>query len=423
MDLPPESLEPDAFERYRQMRESAAVCELQPGMYAVTRYEDVRAVLSDPQTFSAVVGGNNAFATFGPTPVQPEIDEIMRVYPEAPVLMRIDPPDHTRVRNLVNRALTPAEVEKIKPQIQTLIEALTAPWIGVGRVEFVGAFASQLPSAVTTHFLGAAPQMQAEFRFWAGEVMSRFDGPQPPQRQLEVARNIADMGRYFLKEITERRRTPNGDLISLLAHAEIDGERLEDVAIVNVIETFLIGGHETTTFLLGESLHRLAGDPVLAERLRGEPALIPAFVEEILRLHSPAQVVLRAPTREVDIGGCTVPAGAMLVVALAAANRDPAAFSNPDALELARPAARRHVAFGHGAHACLGLVLARTEVRLALEHLLPRMSNIVLMETDAALDRLENMLLRGPTRLELRFEPRAADAPYPQTGSRADAIH
>jgi cytochrome P450 len=248
--------------------------------------------------------------------------------------------------------------------------------------------------------------MREKLRFWAAEVMSRFGGPQPPERQLEVARHIAEMGRYFLDEIAARRHLPGADLISLLAHAEIDGDRLEDVAIVNVIETFLIGGHETTTFLLGNSLLHLAQRPDIAGLLRAEKSRIPEFVEEMLRLEAPAQSVQRSATRDLEIGGIRIPAGSILFVFLASANRDEGQFEDPDTLKLGRIASTstRHVAFGYGSHACLGLHLARAEARIALRTLLPHMSDITLAPGNPV-SRMENWFLRGPSRLELRFSP------------------
>ena len=394
------------YDWFHTLRSSAPAVQLQAGMYAVTRYEDVKAVLLDSATFSARLGDNNSFALFGPSPVQEQIDAIMHDYPEESVLMRTDPPAHTRVRNLVNRALTPGEVRKLEPNIQGIVNELTAPWIDRGKVEFVSEFAALLPNAVTTSFLGAPPAMRQRFLFWAGEVMSRFAAPQGPDRQLEVAHNIASMGRYFLDEIRRRRNNPTADLISLLANAEIDGDRLEDVAIVNVIETFLIGGHETTSFLLGNALHHLARQPELADLLRAEPARIPGFIEDVLRLESPAQSVQRSATRDVDIGGVRIPAGSILFVFLASANRDESQFADPDELELSRvgSTAGRHVAFGYGPHSCLGLHLARTEAHIALRTLLPRMSDIRLDPGDSV-SCVENWVLRGPSRLKLQFSP------------------
>src|SRR5690606_2258148 len=203
-----------------------------------------------------------------------------------------------------------------------------------------------------------------------------------------------------------RRRQPNGDLVSLLAHAEIDGDRLDNPSIVNVIQTFLIGGHETTTFTLGNSLHYLARDPDMAARLRNDPALIPTFVDEILRIESPTQSLQRSPTRDVEIGGVTVPAGALLLVYLASANRDENFFAEPDTFKFDRIGTNtsRHVAFGYGVHSCLGLRLARAEVQIALAYLLPRMHDIKLAGSDP-ISYINNFVLRGPIRLMLSYAP------------------
>lgn len=144
------------YDWFRKLRQSTPVAELQPGVFAITR---------------DAVGGNNPFALFGPSPVQDKIDDIMRIYPEEPVLMRTDPPAHTRVRNLVNRALSTAEVNKLEPQIHDIVESLAAPRIGTGAVEFLSAFAALLPNAVTTAFIGAPAQMREQFRFLGAEVM------------------------------------------------------------------------------------------------------------------------------------------------------------------------------------------------------------------------------------------------------------
>lgn len=393
------------YAQLKQMRETSPVTELAPGTFAVTRYDDVKAVLMDPATFSARVGENNAFAVFAPSPVQDQIDEIMRVYPENPVLMRTDPPAHTRVRDLVNHTLTPGEVKKLEPRIEWVVDELMAPWIGRGEVEFVHEFAELLPSTVTTEFLGAPPSMRSQFRFWAAETMSRFEGVQAPERQLEVARNIAAMGQYFLDQIAARRARPTSDFVSMLANVEINGDRLEDVAIVNVIQTVLIGGHETTTFTLGNSLNYLAQHPKMAATLRADASKISAFVEEMLRLDAPAQSVQRMTTREAEIGGRKVPAGATLFVFLASANRDEGTFEGAETMDMERGKSRsKHVAFGYGVHACLGLHLARAELRIALTKLLMRMHAIELVPGDA-IERMNNWALRGPTRLNLRFKP------------------
>lgn len=400
---------------FAEMRAIAPVVEMAPGTYAVTRHAECRAILMDWQTYSARVGENNMFAVFGPSPAQEEIDRIMQRYPETPVLMRADPPEHTRVRDLVKSVLTTAVVRQIEPQIEALVREFADRWLKSGQCEFVSGFAALLPNAVTTSFLGLPPEARGKTKFWADEVMSRFEGPQSPERQIAVATSIAEMGDFFYAEIADRRANPTDDLISLLAHTEIDGDRLADAAIVNVIETFMIGGHETTTFLLGNALWRLANDPDLAELLRESPEKIAPFVEEMLRLEAPARMAMRSPTRDVEIGGVPVPAGATLLVMLASANRDERIYDAPDELRIDRPRpdstpGTRHLAFGYGAHACIGLHLARAEVRIALNYLLPRMQQIA-PASDDPIERLDNVQLRGPIRLNLKFDARAmADA-------------
>lgn len=397
---------PSHYAKLAALRAEGPAVEVRPGTWMVTRFADIQQVLRDPAAFSArVIEQANDFALFGPSPVQDQLDAIMADYPEEPALMRIDPPEHKRVRDVVSRVLTPGKVVNFERAIRAIVTELMDPWIASGEVEFMSAFAVPLPGQVTTDFICGEPEMRGKFRHWAGEIMSRVAGPQPPERQIEVAHAVAEMGHYFLDRIAQRRAVPTDDLISLIANTPaVDGLPLEEVKIVNVLETFMVGGNETTTFLLGNALLRLSDDPALADRLRADPALIPRFVEEVLRLDAPAQAALRRATRDVDLDGTTIPAGATVVVSLAAANRDGTAFADPDALDLDRPAAPRHVAFGYGNHACLGLQLARAEARIALEMLLPRMADIAVDAESVAW--LENDILRGPLHLRVAFTPR-----------------
>lgn len=339
---------------------------------------------------------------FGPSPVRDEIAAIMADYPEESALIRVDPPAHRPVRSLVASVRTPSKVAAFEPTIRAIVDEMAEKWIGRGDVEFVGEFAAALPGAVTTDFLCGEPEMRESFAFWAGEIMSRVARPQPLERQLEVARNIAEMGRHFLDRIAERRKERRNDLISLIANAATR-EPVADVALVNVLETFMVGGNETTSFLLGQAMLRLAGDPALAEQLRQDPGRIPDFVEEMLRLESPAQSMMRRTTRTVEIGSATIPAGANVLVALVSANRDETAFAGAHELDLDRPSNPRHVAFGDGNHVCLGPMLARAETRIALEAILPRMRDIRVEEAEVRW--LENDFLRGPMRIPLRFTP------------------
>jgi cytochrome P450 len=392
------------FKAYRTLREHAPAFEMAPGMFVVTRYHDVLNILKDTETFSSRSGGT-PFTMFGPSVVQAQIDEILGGCPEIPTLLNNDPPEQSRIRSLVSKVFTARQVTAMEPRIRAIVAELAQPWVPRGQVEFVAEFARPLPSAVTADALGAEPSMRGRLHFWADEIMSRTAGPQEPDRQLAVARNMAVMNAYLLDLIRDRRRTPRGDLISLLAESRLDdGTALTDGQIVNVAETFLVGGNETTTFLLGSILHKLATDPTLADRMRAEPAGIPALVEEMLRVESPSQGMPRWPTRDVEIAGVAVPKGSTVLVMFGAANHDETVFGAAP-LDLSRGPARsgRHVAFGYGAHFCLGAQLARAEARIALETLLPRMTDLTLDPAGLA-SRNQNPLLRGFSRLDLVFQ-------------------
>jgi cytochrome P450 len=389
---------------YKQMRSEAAVTLMPTGMYAVTRFEDVKAVLLDADTFSAVISETSPFETYGPCPVKDQIEHIMRNYREKSVLVRNDPPSHTEARKHVRLVLVPEKVREFVPDIKLRVQELAAGWLDKGKVDFVAEFALKLPNGVTTGLLGSPSSMRKKFKLWADETMSRFDGPQSPERQLEVAQNIADFGDYIRQEITKFRQHPANNLVSMLANSEIDGSRMDDETIINAIHAFLVGGQETTMFLLAQAIYEFAKDRSLADSLRNEPEKIPAFVEELLRRNSPAQAVLRRPVRDVDIGGVKVPADSTLCVILASANRDDSVFKDPDSIILDRANGKRHLAFGYGIHTCIGLHLARTEARLALEYLLPRMHDIELA-SDQATSRMENFMLSGFTRLDITFTP------------------
>ncbi len=398
----------DPFTSFDELRGSAPVFEVSPGMFLVTRYDDVKWVLRDYEAFSAHVGENNAFALFGPSSVQAEIDEIFRDCPEAPpVLMRRDPPYQQTVRNAVSRLFTPRQVNRMVPRITEIIDELLAPWIHTGRVELVSEFAAPLPSAVTAEALGASPEHWDMLKRGADASVSRIAGPQEPETQLQVARDVAAVQRYFLELIEERRERPGDDLISHWVTAELeDGRSLEDAEIINLGQTFLVGGNETTNYLISSSFHRLVDDGALAQTLRDRPDRIPIFVEEMLRLESPAQGQPRGVTRDVEISGVLVPAGSTVIAMYSAANRDGDAFPHPNALDLDRKPERGcpHMAFGFANHFCLGATLARTEARLVLETLLPRMHDLALAPDDSPV-RTSNFMLRGFGRLPLRFTP------------------
>lgn len=392
------------FPAYKALRDNAPAVEIGAGVFLVTRFHDVTRILKDTDTFSSRAP-LNPFSWFGPAENQAELDAILSRCPEIPTLLDNDPPEHTRVRALVSKVFNAAKVNALEPRIAAIVEDLSAGWIDRGRVEFASEFARLLSATVTADALGAEAAMRDRLLFWADEIMSRTAGPQPPQRQAEVAHHIAEKSDYFLGLIRDRREHPRDDLISLLTAAELDGHGLTDVQIVNITKTFLVGGNETTMFMLTSAWHRLATEPSLAQALRDNPGLAAPFIEEILRLEAPAQGLPRFPTRDVDVSGVSVPKGSTVFVMYGSANHDGTAFSDPDDLVLdrrTRAGAKPHLTFGLGAHFCLGAQLARAEGRIALQRLLPRMTNISL-RPDRPPQRNPNPMLRGFLRLDLSF--------------------
>jgi cytochrome P450 len=392
------------FPAYKALRDNAPAVEIAPGVFLITRFDDVVRILKDTDTFSSRAP-LNPFSWFGPAENQDELDAILSGCPEIPTLLDNDPPEQTRVRAPVSKVFNAAKVKALEPQIAAIVDDLSAGFIDRGHVEFASEFARLLPAAVTAHALGADPAMRDTLLFWADEIMSRTAGPQTPQRQAEVARRIADKSDYFLGLIRERREHPREDLVSLLTAAELDGHRLTDVQIVNIAKTFLVGGNETTMFMLTSAWHRLATDPSLAQALRGSPDLAVPFIEEMLRLEAPAQGMPRFPTRDVEISGVSIPRGSTVFVMYGSANHDDTVFPDPDALALdrrARRGSKQHLTFGLGPHFCLGAQLARAEGRIALERLLPQMTNISLRPGKLP-ERNPNPMLRGFLRLDLNF--------------------
>jgi len=392
------------FPAYKSLRENAPAVEIAPGVFLVTRFDDVVRILKDPVTFSSRAPLNN-FSWFGPTQNQEELDAILADCPEMPTLLDNDPPEQSRIRALVTKVFNAARVQAMEPSITAIVDDLAAGWIDGGHVEFASEFARLLPATVTTHALGADPAVRDKLLFWADEIMTRSAGPQTPERQAEVARHIAEKSDYFLTLIADRREYPHDDLFSLLSAAELDGHRLTDVQIVNIATTFLVGGNETTMFMLTSALHRLTDEPALAQSLRDDPGTIPAFIEEMLRLEAPAQGLPRFPTRDVEIAGVIIPQGSTVFVMFGSANYDDDAFPAPGELVLDRRAhsgAKQHLTFGLGAHFCLGAQLARAEARIALQRLLPRMTNLRL-NPDKPPQRNPNPMLRGFLSLDLTY--------------------
>lgn len=391
MNVPPNLMEPhvraNPYPLYARLRRGP-VCQVEPGgMWAVSRYDDVVAVLKDPRRFSSVGLGRSFLPPW------------LERNPVAHSLVMKDPPDHTRLRALVSRAFSGSALQRLETQVRALAEELAEDVVRQGEVDFVAAFSMRLPVRVLNLFFGLAPELWPRMRQWAEDLLSIPASQPTPERQEEIRQSLREMEACFRALIESRRAAPGEELVSELLRAE----GLTDEELMSFLFSLLPAGFETTAHLLSNSVLVLAQHPREAERVLAQPRLIPPFLEEVLRYESPAQSSLRVVTEEVELGGVRVPRGALVAVLLGSALRDEQRFPEADQFRLERPGPHP-LAFGHGIHFCLGAMLARMEARLGLESLGARIAGVQL--TQAEVSWSQSYIARGPRVLPVRLLPR-----------------
>ena len=389
----------DPYPFYRRLCEQSPV-HWDPFMHTwvVTRYEDVLTVL---QTFSADRTPNPAqMAALGMPGLGPIADVMARQ------MLFLDAPSHTRLRKLCSSAFTPRRVEKMEEQIQAIADRLIDDVAASGRMDVIADFAEPFPAIVTAGLLGVPLDDHRQLKAWSADFAEMLGNFQHnPERVGKVMRSVEGMTAYFRAAIRDQQDAPRDGLIGSLMLAEVDGQRLsEDEVIANTIVT-MVGGQETTTNLIGSGLLTLIRQPERLAQLRDDPELIRPAIEELLRFESPSQHTARIAPADTMIGGRMIPKGAAVMAVMAAGNRDPDRFPDPDRLDLERTD-NRHLAFGWSAHFCFGAPLARMEGRIAFNTLLRRLTDFAI---DA--DRLEwrtNSGLRGLKALPIRFRESTA---------------
>jgi cytochrome P450 len=391
----------DPYPLYARLRAEAPVFHAPAfDFWVVSRYDDVLAVLKDDETFSSVDALRSREEDL-PSEVDAALAE---GFAGMPVLVDSDPPLHTRIRGLVTRAFTPRRVAEMAPRIETATTALIDRFATDGSAEIVESFAWPLPLAVIGDMLGVPRDDLPRLHEWGNDWLRLYQ-PNPLEHQLELARSVVALQRYFAQALAEREHAPRDDLLTALLEASRSVEPpLELGAVVGVPFDLVVAGHVTVTRAIGSALLLLLTRPERLEALRADPALWPAAIEEIVRLESPAQGLFRRTTRAVELGGATIPAGARVMVHYGSANRDETQFREPDAYLPGRPDGNRHVAFGKGIHFCIGAPLARLELRIALPLLLERLPNVRLRPgVEPEFERI--FFARGLARLELEWDP------------------
>jgi hypothetical protein len=297
-------------------------------------------------------------------------------------------------------------VEELRTVIQSVADELIDKAIANGQMNLLADFADPFPAIVTAKLLGVPAEDHKQLGAWVidvAEVLGNFQ--HHPDRVTAIVQSLENLKNYVAARMVEQRASPNDGLISSLMSAEVDGQRLsDDEVIANTIIT-MIGGRETTTNLIASGFLTLLRNPESLEQLRDHPEIAGTAVEELLRFESPVQHTARIAPEDMELGGKTIKKGSRVVAVLAAANRDPNRFSDPDRLTLTR-SENRHLAFGWAAHYCFGAPLARMEGQIGFKTLLSRLARPALMET--SLEWRENAGLRGLARLNISFDPKFA---------------
>ena len=333
----------------------------------VTRYADVMAVLRDHAHFSSE------------RPRDPSEPPNEGPFAGARTMLFSDPPTHTRLRRLVSRDFTPRRIRELEPRIREIAKNLIDRAQRKGELDVMSGFANALPVMVIAEMLGVPPDHYEQFKHWSDTVVSGDNTlpgtPLPP----EFHAAIKALRGYFAEEIERRRKNPGADLISALVAAHDDAEAMNADELLAFVLLLLLAGNETTTNLIGNGMLALGRNPAQMNLLRQRPELMARAIEEILRYDGPVQSTVRFTKEDLNLGGTNLPANQGCFIILAAANRDPAQFEDPDRFDITREP-RDHVAFGEGIHFCIGAPLARMEGAIAIGSMLARFPRLRLKD-------------------------------------------
>ena len=399
VDLFDPSFKADPYPTYAKLRSSAPVYRAAlpdgRGVWLITRYDDVLAVLKDQRFVKDWRGAL--------TPEQlaqvPPIPEVMK--PLSQNMLDTDPPDHERLRALVSKAFTPRLIERLRPRVQAISDGLLDAVQDRGEMDLIDDYAFPLPITVIAELLGVPAEDRNNFREWSDAAVSG-NASQEYMEEILIP-HMQAFTDYLRALFEEKRANPEDDLVSALVRAEEAGDRLTEDELLGMVFLLLVAGHETTVNLIGNGVLALLQHPDQLRKLKEDPSLIKPAVEELLRYDGPVETSTERFAREdVEIGGQVIPRGEMVLVVLAAADHDPERFSDPDELDITRTD-NRHLAFGKGIHHCLGAPLARMEGQIAISTLLRRMPNLRLKGSPESLSWRPGMILRGLRGLPVEF--------------------
>lgn len=393
----------DPFPLLRQARQELPVFYNEAiGYWIVTRYEDVKAIFRDHETFTAV-------NTISPiVPFSEEVQQMLQVgnYTPVPVLSNNVPPSHTRIRKLVNKLFLPRRMREFEPAIRHIVRQAIAKIVDKGTADIVAELTYDLPAQVLFHVLGVPDEDVPQVKAWSDSRIALYYGRPTPDEQRRLTQSLVPFWHYVVNLVQQRLENPQDDLIGdLIKMRGGDDAVLTPNEIASCMITLLVAGHETTTAQMTNGLLHLLRERPQWEQLCQQPKLIPQATEEMMRFDPSVCAWRRFTSREAHIGGVTIPAGANVLLMLNAANRDEAIFAKGERIDLERENVKEHLAFGYGIHYCVGAPLARLEMIILLEELVTKMSSLRLVPGQT-LDYLPNISFRGPLQLQLAWDER-----------------
>jgi cytochrome P450 len=380
----------DPHPTYHRMRAAAPLAPLSDGGWALTRHADCEGVLRDPRWSSNTAHLTGAAAERVANHPARSVD--------LPVLLFMDPPDHTRLRRLVSKAFTPRSVERMRAHITELVDAELDRAADVGELDVVNELGYRLPATVICELMGVPVADQDQFHGWSADATRLLDGELDEETTTKGIVAVLQFIDYFNGLFEERRRAPADDLVSRLLATEEEGDRLSEEELRAIVLLLFMAGHETTMNLIGNGTYALLRHPDELARLRDDPSLDATAVEELLRFDGPVHITARIATVDLEVGGQPMPAGSEVACLLAAANRDPARFPDPDRLDVGR-ADCPHLTFSYGIHYCLGAALARAEGQIAIPRLIRRFPHLELATAEPTYR--PHLVLRGLTELRV----------------------
>jgi pimeloyl-[acyl-carrier protein] synthase len=387
----------DPYPLYNQLREQGPILSTEWDVHFLTRHADCFNVLRDAR-FSSSSSHRDGFENITELVKQLGYEDLLSLMTR--LMLFADPPDHTRLRRLVSKAFTPKAIEDMRPRIAEIVDGILDEADARGEIELVDDLAFKLPVTVISEMLGVPMDDHEQLRTWTSAAVAALDPSDNPMALLPAAEALRAMRGYFDELVAKRRSTPGDDLLTAMIQAEDAGDRLSHDELLDTTLLLFAAGHETTVNLISGGTLNLIRNPRELERLVADPTLITTATDELLRFGPPVQWSGRTTTTEVEVAGETLKRGTELIVMIAAANRDPSVFSDPDTLDIGRED-NRHLAFGGGIHLCLGAPLARVEGQEAIGRLVRRFPTLKLVDDDV--EWKPTTTIRGPARLPLTW--------------------